>query len=87
MSAGDDITDTKAYSIEEAKQKSAFDRKMKTAEQKKMDERRAIRKLRDEFDRLLQEVLCTRLHPFIYWLTCIQANTENSSFFFCFPHN
>ncbi len=54
----EDIVDPKAYSIEEAKQKVAFDKKMKTAEQKKMDERRQIRKLRIEFEQLLAEVRC-----------------------------
>ena len=52
----DDIVDAKAYSIEEAKQKVAMDKKMKSAEAKKMDERRVIRKLRTEFEQLLAEV-------------------------------
>ena len=52
----DDIVDVKAYSIEEAKQKVAMDKKMKGAEAKKMDERRIIRKLRTEFEQLLAEV-------------------------------
>ena len=56
ISPAEDIVDPKAYSIEETKQKAAFDKKMKTAEQKKMDDRRLIRKLRTEFEQLLAEV-------------------------------
>jgi hypothetical protein len=56
VAVAEDIVDPKAYSIEEAKQKVAFDRKMKGVEAKKMDERRVIRKLRGEFEQLIAEV-------------------------------
>jgi hypothetical protein len=57
----EDIVDPKAYSIEEAKQKAERDRRHKTAEEKKTEERGEIKKLRKEFENLLAEVGCVAL--------------------------
>lgn len=54
--AGEDIVDPKAYSFEQAKQRMELDRRMRTAEEKKMDDRRAVRTLRKQFEQILAEV-------------------------------
>ncbi|CAH8561841.1 unnamed protein product [Heterobilharzia americana] len=48
----DDITDPKAYSIEESKQKSEYDRLLELAEQKKAETRRKLIELRRHFKKL-----------------------------------
>ncbi len=54
--AVEDIVDSKAYSFEQAKQRAELDRRMRTAEDRKMDERRTVRALRKAFDAILKEV-------------------------------
>ncbi|XP_048254045.1 cilia- and flagella-associated protein 44-like isoform X2 [Haliotis rufescens] len=51
----DDIDDPNAYSIEDAKQKSEYDKMMKEAEEKKRDVRRSISKLRRQFRGVLEK--------------------------------
>ncbi|VDQ17287.1 unnamed protein product [Trichobilharzia regenti] len=48
----DDITDPKAYSIEEYKQKSEYDRLVELAEQKKAETRLKVSELRRRFKKL-----------------------------------
>ncbi|XP_046572732.1 cilia- and flagella-associated protein 44-like isoform X2 [Haliotis rubra] len=51
----DDIDDPNAYSIEDAKQKSEYDKMMKEAEEKKREVRRNIAKLRRQFRGVLEK--------------------------------
>ena len=51
----DDIEDKNAYSIEDAKQKSEYDKMVRLAEEKKSKVRTTIDKLRMEFSTLLRQ--------------------------------
>ncbi|KAK3770719.1 hypothetical protein RRG08_037905 [Elysia crispata] len=51
----DDIDDPNAYSIEDAKQKTEHDKRMKEAEQKKRDVRKKINQMRRQFKTILEQ--------------------------------
>ncbi|GFO10997.1 cilia- and flagella-associated protein 44-like [Plakobranchus ocellatus] len=51
----DDIDDPNAYSIEDAKQKTEYDKRMKEAEQKKRDVRKKINQMRRQFKAILEQ--------------------------------
>ncbi len=48
--------DAKTYSLEQAKQRAELDRKMMTAEEKKMEDRRTVYAFRKAFEKILAEV-------------------------------
>merc|ERR1712110_337852 len=51
----DDIDDPNAYSIEDAKQKTEHDKRMKEAEHKKKEVRKSINQLRRQFKAILEQ--------------------------------